>query len=73
MAYEGMLSLDQQIRGEKSEQKYIDTEVPLAYFQLSRMARDMRSGKTDAGSQPPFMVLNPPSPTGALPACQAGT
>ena len=45
MAYEGMLSLDQQIRGEKSEQKYIDTEVPLAYFQLSRMARDMRSGK----------------------------
>lgn len=49
MAYEGMLSLDRQIRGEKSEQKYIDTEVPLAYFQLSRMARDMRSGKTDGG------------------------
>ena len=25
MAYKGMLSLDQQIRGEKPEQKYIDT------------------------------------------------
>ena len=29
MAYEGMLSLDRQIRGEKSEQKYIDTGVLL--------------------------------------------
>lgn len=29
MAYKGMLSLDQQIRGEKPEQKYIDTGVLL--------------------------------------------
>ena len=29
MAYEGMLSLDRQIRGETSEQKYIDTGVLL--------------------------------------------
>ena len=29
MAYKGMLSLDRQIRGEKSEQKYIDTGVLL--------------------------------------------
>ena len=29
MAYMGMLSLDRQIHGEKSEQKYIDTGVLL--------------------------------------------